>query len=40
MTGYLLPFTLHAHEDVHLFIWQTGIGALTEEGYGMLDVVR
>jgi CRISPR-associated endoribonuclease Cas6 len=40
MMGYLLPFTLHAHEDVHRFIWQTGIGVLTDEGYGMLDVVK
>lgn len=40
MTGYLLPFTLHAHPDVHRFIWQTGIGMLTDEGYGMLDVVK
>ena len=40
MMGYLLPFTLHAHPEVHKFIWQTGIGVLTEEGYGMVDVVK
>lgn len=39
MTGYLLPFTLHAHPEVHKFIWQSGMGLLTEEGYGMVDVV-
>lgn len=40
MMGYLLPFTLHAHPEVHKFIWQTGIGVLTEEGYGMVDIVK
>lgn len=40
MMGYLLPFTLHAHVDVHKFIWQNGLGVLTDEGYGMLDIVR
>src|SRR6188768_2519300 len=36
MLGFLLPFTLHAHHDVHKFIWETGLGVLTEEGYGMV----
>ena len=40
MMGYLLPFTLHAHTDVHRFIWQNGLGVLTNEGYGMLDLVK
>lgn len=40
MLGYLLPFTLYAHPDVHDFIWKTGIGVLTNEGYGMVDVVN
>lgn len=40
MAGYLLPFTLHAHPLVQEFIWQSGIGALTEEGYGMVDIVK
>jgi CRISPR-associated endoribonuclease Cas6 len=40
MMGYLLPFTLHAHPEVHKFIWECGIGHLTEEGYGMIDMVK
>jgi CRISPR-associated endoribonuclease Cas6 len=40
MMGYLLPFTLHAHPEVHKFIWETGLGVLTEEGYGMVDLVK
>jgi len=40
MMGYLLPFTLHAHPEVQKFIWQSGIGALAEQGYGMVDLVR
>jgi len=40
MLGFLLPFTLHAHHDVHKFIWETGLGVLTEEGYGMVDLVK
>ncbi len=40
VAGYLLPFTLHAHPDVHKFVWQNGMGALTYEGYGMLDLVK
>lgn len=40
MMGYLLPFTLHAHPEVHKFLWECGIGTLTEEGYGMVDLVK
>jgi hypothetical protein len=40
MMGYLLPFTLHAHPDVHRFIWDSGVGALSEQGYGMVDLVK
>ncbi|MFM1744516.1 MAG: hypothetical protein RLZZ630_453 [Bacteroidota bacterium] len=40
MIGYLLPFTLHAHPEVHKFIWQSGIGALCDQGYGMIDLVK
>ncbi|NNC95592.1 MAG: CRISPR-associated protein Cas6 [Chitinophagales bacterium] len=40
LTGYLLPFTLHAHPAVHKFIWERGMGAFTNEGYGMVDVVK
>ena len=37
--GYLLPFTLHAHPQVHKFIWDCGMGMFTTQGYGMIDVV-
>lgn len=37
--GYLLPFTLHAHPQVHKFIWDCGMGLFTTQGYGMIDVV-
>jgi CRISPR-associated endoribonuclease Cas6 len=40
MLGLLLPFTLHAHPEVHKYIWEVGLGVLTEEGYGMIDMVR
>lgn len=37
--GYLLPFSLHAHPEVQKFIWQSGMGLYTYQGFGMLDVV-
>ena len=37
--GYLLPFYVHAHPEVHKFIWERGIGLFTELGYGLLDTV-
>ena len=37
--GYLLPFALHAHPQVHKFIWDCGMGLYTTQGYGMIDVV-
>jgi len=40
MIGYLIPFTLHAHPDVQKFVWQRGLGTLTAEGYGMVDLVK
>lgn len=40
MMGFLLPFTLHAHPEVQKFIWQAGLGVLTDEGYGMVDLVK
>ncbi len=39
MMGYLLPFTLHAHDKVHKYIWDCGLGVLNNQGYGMIDVV-
>ena len=35
--GYLFPFSMHAHLDVHKFIWDNGLGLLTEQGFGMID---
>ena len=40
MSGYLLPFTLHAHPKVHEFFWNSGIGELSDQGYGMIDVAK
>lgn len=40
MMGYLIPFSMHAHVDVHKFIWQRGLGVLNHEGYGMIDTVK
>ena len=40
MVGYLFPFTLHAHVEVHKFIWDCGLGTLNKEGYGMVDIVK
>lgn len=40
MLGYLLPFSLHAHPDVQRFIWQSGLGVLNDQGYGMVDTVK
>jgi CRISPR-associated endoribonuclease Cas6 len=37
--GYLFPFQMHAHPDVHRFIWQSGIGLYTDQGFGMVDTV-
>ncbi|MFQ3576588.1 MAG: CRISPR-associated endoribonuclease Cas6 [Cytophagales bacterium] len=36
--GYTLPFTLFAEPEVHEFIYNCGVGAITNEGFGMLDV--
>jgi CRISPR-associated endoribonuclease Cas6 len=37
--GYLFPVFIHAHPEVHKFIWERGLGLFTTEGYGMLDTV-
>lgn len=39
MMGYLIPFTLHAHDKVHKYIWDCGLGVLNNQGYGMVDIV-
>ncbi len=37
--GYLLPFSLHAHPTVQKFVWESGLGLYTNQGYGMIDIV-
>ncbi len=37
--GYTFPFTLFAAPAVHQYIFECGIGSLTEKGFGMLDIV-
>jgi CRISPR-associated endoribonuclease Cas6 len=36
--GYTIPFTLFAEPEVHKFIFNVGIGAIVNEGFGMLDI--
>lgn len=38
--AYLMPFVLYAHPKIHEFIWDAGFGAITQEGFGGLDVLR
>ncbi|MDX2196364.1 MAG: CRISPR-associated endoribonuclease Cas6 [Cytophagales bacterium] len=38
--GYTLPFTLFAAPDVHNFIFHSGLGALSENGFGMIDLAN
>ena len=38
--GYTLPFTLFADTEVQEFILNFGLGAYTNKGYGMLDLVE
>jgi CRISPR-associated endoribonuclease Cas6 len=35
--GYTLPFILHAHPKVQDFVFHSGLGEETEEGFGMVD---
>jgi CRISPR-associated endoribonuclease Cas6 len=35
--GYTLPFTLKATPEVHEFIFHSGFGEETQEGFGMVD---
>lgn len=37
---YLMPFVLYAHPKIHEFVWDTGIGDITEEGFGGVDVLK
>lgn len=38
--GYTFPFTLFAAPDVHNFIFHSGLGALCENGFGMVDLAN
>ncbi len=38
--GYTLPFTLFADAEVQEFVLNFGLGAYTNKGYGMLDLVE
>ncbi|MES2731195.1 MAG: CRISPR-associated endoribonuclease Cas6 [Bacteroidota bacterium] len=35
--GYTLPFTLYARTEVQQFLFHSGLGAYTQNGFGMLD---
>jgi CRISPR-associated endoribonuclease Cas6 len=37
LRGYTLPFLLSAHPKVHEFIFHSGFGEVTQEGFGMID---
>jgi CRISPR/Cas system endoribonuclease Cas6 (RAMP superfamily) len=39
MSGYLIPFVLHAHPKVQKFIWDAGLGQYCNNGFGMIDIV-
>lgn len=38
--GYTFPFSLFAPVEVHRFIFNSGIGALCENGFGMIDLAN
>ncbi len=38
--GYTFPFTLLAAPEVHTFIFHCGLGALCENGFGMIDIAN
>lgn len=38
MSGYLIPFVLHAHPKVQKFIWDAGLGLYCNNGFGMIDI--
>lgn len=38
--GYTFPFALYAHPKVQHFIFHTGFGEFTQQGYGMLDIAN
>lgn len=38
--GYTFPFTLSAAPEVHNFIFHSGLGALCDNGFGMIDIAN
>jgi CRISPR-associated endoribonuclease Cas6 len=38
LRGYTFPFFLEAHPDVHRFVFQSGFGEATRNGFGMIDL--
>ena len=38
--GYTFPFTMYADPIVQQFVFECGMGAFTNRGFGMLDRVR
>ena len=40
LRGYTFPLTLFAVKEVQEFVFTCGLGALTENGFGMLDVAN
>ena len=38
LRGYTFPFTLYADKKVHQFVYESGIGALGNRGFGMIDL--
>jgi len=38
--GYTFPFTLYANEIIHNFLFKSGLGYHTTDGFGMIDTVQ
>jgi CRISPR-associated endoribonuclease Cas6 len=38
--GYTLPFTLFAAPGVHQFVFECGLGAFANQGFGMIDLAN
>lgn len=40
LRGYTFPFTLYADKKVHHFIFENGLGAFCNKGFGMVDLAN
>ncbi len=40
LRGYTFPMTLHAVKEVQEFVFTSGLGSFTEQGFGMLDLAH